>query len=62
MVEVSNESRIKMDERQTKLTSSITNLVHTLCKVVKEVQVKVYQTPYSIVSLDQHGPSEERLV
>ena len=62
MVEVSNESCRKMDGRQIELTSSITNLVQTLCKVVKEVLVEVKQTPYSIVSLDQHGPSKERLV
>ena len=38
------------------------DLLQTLCKAVKKVWVAVDQMPYSIVSQDQAGPSEERPV
>ena len=58
MENFSNESYPKMDERHAELT----DLLQTLFNVVKEVRVVVNQTPYSIVSLEQDGSSEERTV
>ena len=51
-----------MDEQHTELKSSRIDLLQTLCTVVKEFRVVIDQTPYSTVSLDEVGPSEERIL
>ena len=41
MTKVSNQCLNNIDEQKTKLTNNVTNLLQTLCKVVKEVRMVV---------------------
>ena len=45
MVEVDDETRKKIDSRHIELFEGITDLLQTLCKVVKEVRVVVSTRP-----------------
>ena len=60
MIEITNKSLQKIDERQTKLTNNITDLLQMLCKAVKEVRVEVDYRLQLFDSQDLAGPSKER--
>ena len=45
MTKVSNQFLNNVDEKKTKLTNSVTNLLQMLCKVVKQVRMVVDYMP-----------------
>ena len=59
MTKVTTEILKKMDEHQTELTGSITDLLQTVCKAVKEVRLRVDYRPALTVSHDLVVSSEE---